>query len=1135
MASQHRPPTSSGGGQSSVHKTSHPPPKIPDHKLLRCIGQGSYGEVWLACNTMGTFRAVKIVYRDSFKDDRPFKRELAGIKKFEPISRSHEGFVHVLHVGMNSDEGYFYYVMELGDDQKSDQVINPELYSPKTLGTVISQKGKLPAQECLQLGIALSLALAELHKRGLVHRDVKPSNIIFVNGVPKLADIGLVADANEAQSYVGTEGFIPPEGPGSAQADVFSLGKVLYEASTGKDRQDFPELPTLLEGFEDRAKLLELNEVILTACKNDLARRYHSAWDMHADLLVLANGKSVRRLKALEQRLSQIKRTGIFLAVIVAVAGLFWLQISRTQKIKAEMRQKQIGENMAYGNRAVESADLLGALPYFAQVLHLSAGDPEDEANHRLLFDTTLAQCPKLNQMWFLGTDTRDAEFNKDGTKALICRYADEDNDSGGLRIYDLRTAALEEKEFNEGDWPSSSSWSMDGKFGATACEDKRAYIWDRNTLKPLQTLVHPGAVMCVRFSPDGSLVVTACQDGIVRIWQRDTGRLIRQLIGHKGVVRFANFSHDGHLIVSAGEDHTAHLWDATTGRSLGESLPHDSWVNYAAFNPDDTILITASSDRKARLWDVATGRRILVDLNHQDSVECAGFSPDGRLVLTAGLDATACIWRMDSLQSITLIATLRHSAGITHATFSPDGHHVLTTCTDGTVRLWDLAGSAPTPPQTHFYPSENGKFLFSVTSNNVQIFNLVSNQISTIANPSSLPIKKLIPSRDGSALLALAIAEKGDTNHNLTVTVYDPASGRIIFNHASESAAFQDASTSSDGKTFALFGNETYEIWHHATGTNAGYSSFRGLATSVVISPNGELIATRTNKEFRVLNLSGKIILQSPRFPSPIDYLAFSPDNHWLLVCCEDGLIHKCFAQVWNLASGKHGPELWHSDGVLSGAFSPDSRQVATAGEDGYAKVWDTVTGVQIASTLKQSKSIQNVIFSEDGRIILTTCADRSFRLWSAKTGDPLTPPIFQFRFLAKAYLLAHGLKILTTDNFTNSWIWELDQDKDSVANTTDIAELLSGVGPPLGDETGSSRPSLERLWYQATAKYPAIFLTPFQNVTAWQKHQAEECEKKRQWPAAAFYLRRLASNEPGDVSIQSRLTIAETHLNTK
>src|SRR5947208_3785209 len=150
-------------------------------------------------------------------------------------------------------------------------------------------------------------ALAHLHKQGLVHRDIKPSNIIFVNGAPKLADIGLVTDADTTLSYVGTEGFIPPEGPGAAQADIFSLGKVLYEISTGQDRRQFPDLPPNLKEWPDQAALLELNEVLLKGCARDARCRYQSADATQVEIELLQGGQSVKRKRAVERPLHAFK------------------------------------------------------------------------------------------------------------------------------------------------------------------------------------------------------------------------------------------------------------------------------------------------------------------------------------------------------------------------------------------------------------------------------------------------------------------------------------------------------------------------------------------------------------------------------------------------------------------------------------------------------------------------------------------------------------------------------------------------------------------------------------------------------------------------------------------------------------
>src|SRR5437867_5880711 len=214
---------------------------------------------------------------------------------FEPISRAHAGFMNILHVGRTA--GYLYYSMELADDHLAGRKINVETYEPRTLKTDLARHECLPADESIRVGLSLTEALEALHTRGLSHRDIKPSNIIFIEGVPKLADIGLVATTGQ-QSFVGTEGYVPPEGPGTPRADIYSLGKLLYETCTGKDRLDFPEIDSQLSTRPVRERLLQLNDVLMKACANDPRKRYESAAEMHRDLAALERGVRARMSRA---------------------------------------------------------------------------------------------------------------------------------------------------------------------------------------------------------------------------------------------------------------------------------------------------------------------------------------------------------------------------------------------------------------------------------------------------------------------------------------------------------------------------------------------------------------------------------------------------------------------------------------------------------------------------------------------------------------------------------------------------------------------------------------------------------------------------------------------------------------------
>ena len=308
-------PESPNGSQVQADRRR---PVIPDYELLRLIGQGSYGDVWLARGVTGVLRAVKIVWRDRFEEPEPFEREFSGLKAFVAISLNEAYQLAVVHVGQQPEAGLFYYVMELADDSVLGRDIQIEHYDPYTLRKLLAKRGRLPPVECVKLGIELTRALAVLHSRGLIHRDIKPSNIVLVGGVPKLADVGLVASSTEAKSFVGTEGFIPPEGPGTPESDVYSLGKVLYEMATGLNRSQYPRLPVDFSAMAERGAILELNEIILRACDPSPARRYSTAAELLADLTVLQSGKSVRSLHA---RRRWLQLAGMAAAVMVALAA----------------------------------------------------------------------------------------------------------------------------------------------------------------------------------------------------------------------------------------------------------------------------------------------------------------------------------------------------------------------------------------------------------------------------------------------------------------------------------------------------------------------------------------------------------------------------------------------------------------------------------------------------------------------------------------------------------------------------------------------------------------------------------------------------------------------------------------------
>jgi len=218
------------------------PPLIPDIDLVRRIGQGGFGEVWLGVNrATGGLKAVKIVpLARGGRTIDPAGREVGSLAQLESqrIAR-HPNLIDIWHVGRTAD--VLFTLMDPADDASGRPASTDPAYRPATLALRLEQ-GPLAADECVRCARQLAAGLAHLHAAGMVHRDVKPSNCLFVGRDLKLADFGLLTPASSQLSRLGTVRYMPPDGRMDLRADVYAAGLVIYEMLTGLPADAFPRL-----------------------------------------------------------------------------------------------------------------------------------------------------------------------------------------------------------------------------------------------------------------------------------------------------------------------------------------------------------------------------------------------------------------------------------------------------------------------------------------------------------------------------------------------------------------------------------------------------------------------------------------------------------------------------------------------------------------------------------------------------------------------------------------------------------------------------------------------------------------------------------------------------------------------------
>ena len=260
-------------------------------RLGREIGRGAYGAVYIATDPDGDTVAVKVCRRDRMDLDR-YQRELRGAKLYRSI-QAVVGLVRML--GFDECNWGFYAAMELADDEFGVCPSGISDYHPKTLASIIAGETALSVEDSVELGISLAKGLIVLHRHHLLHRDVKPGNVLYVHGCPVLADWGLVVDEAEAVSHVGTPGYVPPENFTGADGDIFSLGLTLKAASFGRPVEDLDMGPAM-EADTDNRLFAAWWRILNRATNLDHARRYRSAKALLKDLMSLRRRMAVSTL-----------------------------------------------------------------------------------------------------------------------------------------------------------------------------------------------------------------------------------------------------------------------------------------------------------------------------------------------------------------------------------------------------------------------------------------------------------------------------------------------------------------------------------------------------------------------------------------------------------------------------------------------------------------------------------------------------------------------------------------------------------------------------------------------------------------------------------------------------------------------
>jgi WD40 repeat protein/serine/threonine protein kinase len=1034
------------GGMASILPPGPPRdgdlPRVLGYEVRGELGSGGMGVVYRAYDPrLKREVALKMIRADHKvrpSDLARFRTDAEALARLR-----HPNIAQIYDV--SESDGRPYFALELAEGGSLEKQLGDRAQPPDVAARMVE---------------TLARAVQYAHQRGVIHRDLKPGNILLTSpgeppaaggpgdstsavgelvGVPKIADFGLAKflDAEGVRACLtlpdfplGTPSYMAWEQAAgkveeiSTLTDVYGLGAILYKLLTGRapyNGGNNLEIIRKVQSAEERPPRPgqlqpslpgDLELICLKCLEKEPRGRYASAEQLANELAHFLNKEPLehtrRRPAGLAERLWMWGRRNRALAaacaaafVALVVGTIVSTALSFANAKTARELQTALDESEKKGHQLEETNRKATAIS-LGLGLHLC--EQGDVA---------------LGVLWLAHSLEMAPPDAKDLQRTIRTNLA-----AWGDTLRPLRASLSTTSEV------LTLACSPDGKLVVTGTEDGTVQLWDAAAGKPVGTpLRHQDRVMAVAFSSDGRKVLTGSWDKTACVWDVTTGQAVT--LEHPYEVWAVAFSRDGKTVLTGnGEPFMgrerphrgeARLWEADTGKLL-QVLPHEDRVYSVAFGGDDRVVATGSSDKTARLWDATTGN-LLHTLPHQGRVWAVTFSPDYTKILTGGFDKTARVWDVASGKPL---LTLPHTGAVWAAAFSPDGTVILTGDNNHTAQLWKAdTGAALGPPLPHNGPvlaatfSPDGKTaLTGCGDRTAQLWDVATGRPlgPALLNPGEVVAVAFGP--DGKSAVT---ASQDAFAHTGAAQLWD-LTPKYLAAPLRPPGKVSVMALGPDGK-LALAGGEDGRAWlcDTATGNPVGEPfNLPGEVRAAAFSPDGSsvLIATEGGPARR-----WGVATRQPFGPEfhggkTIHALAFSPDGRLVLTGAA-GEVRLREASTGDPA----GEPLRHDSAVWAGAFGPDGNTALIGCLDGAARPWDLTSGKPLGPTFGQDKAgsvpqrkvLLAVALSPDGRTALTGSKDGYARFWDVATGKPIGPPLLHPGAVLAVAFSADGKGALT------------------------------------------------------------------------------------------------------------------------